>query len=95
VQYGKESSLAVVAFIGPGIGPEMSVRLAAKVEHMDCAIPNSLALMLLMDRHRLDKRGRAAVLGFHGLFEFGWGYFVQNKVPCFRPASSTSQQDLH
>jgi len=49
--------------------------MARQIEDMDRPIPNNLTRMCFMDRHRLDKRGNAAVLGFHGLFQFGWCYF--------------------
>jgi len=41
--------------------------MPADLENVDDAFPDRLAAERLFDGHRLGKRGRAAVLGFHGL----------------------------
>ena len=67
--------LPVRKLVGPCIGPESPAGAALEVEDRHDTIPNSLAAMFLMDRHRLDKRGFAAVLGFHGLLKLvGWDF---------------------
>lgn len=66
MQHGIEPALAVVAFAGPCIGT-FGLRVTGKVKNMNHAFPNGLSGKLFAERHRLNKRCRAAMLvGFDG-----------------------------
>jgi hypothetical protein len=43
--------------------------MAVDLENVNDAFPDRLAAECLFDRHRLGKRGRAAVLGFYSFFK--------------------------
>src|ERR1019366_715503 len=58
---------ATIAAMTACIGPERARWAALEVEDCHRAFPDNLSVMFLVDWHRLDKRGRAPVLGFHGL----------------------------
>ena len=59
--------------------------MARQIEDMNRPISNNLTRMCLMDRHRLNERGCAAVLAFHSLFEFDVANFTQTTIPAFVP----------
>jgi len=78
--------------MGPRVGPKIPARLVDQVEDMNGALPEQLFSLHLPNGHRLDERGRAAVLGFHGLFvliDGGFGHDCPNMIGllfiCHRP----------
>ena len=46
--------------------------IVGEVEDVDYTFPYGFALEHLADGHGLDERGRPAVLGFYGLFQFAY-----------------------
>jgi len=68
MQYCKKPPLvATLNWRRPRIGAR-GLWMAVQVEDVHYAFPHRLTLERLFDRHRLDKRGRAAVLGFDDFF---------------------------